>query len=350
MTRLTNKEVDRRTTVRGYTRITKTYKNGDTKMEFKCGNNHPTFMCTLNNLYYNNVNCPMCSENININEEICRAIMQNIFQNKKFDKVRLDCMEGLELDGYNDELKVAFEYNGIQHYTDHPLFHDGAYNTLENQQQRDKVKFDLCQKNNIKLVTIPYNYMQFNVKLKTIKDQLKVLGVIFDDTIQINEGEIIKYVGTLKRQNTELYEKCKEAAEKQGGRLLAEGYTGNEILMEYECEKKHNFKMSWSNVNSGHWCPRCAKRGKLTYEDAVIELRKESYDICDPAIDGHETIFKTVDTKMWAKCPKKHVIEVSISGARQGNCNACNTLLDRSAMTKKQWEIRREKLAQKNNV
>ncbi len=57
--------------------------------------------------------CPYCSRFKTENK--CRIILEDIFD-KPFPKNRkaLNCR--LELDGYCEELKLAFEYNGIQHY------------------------------------------------------------------------------------------------------------------------------------------------------------------------------------------------------------------------------------------
>jgi hypothetical protein len=60
----------------------------------------------------------------------------------------------LELDGYNEELKIAFEYNGIQHRELHPFFHR-TEEDFWRQQERDMIKKDLCDKKGVKLFVIP---------------------------------------------------------------------------------------------------------------------------------------------------------------------------------------------------
>ena len=62
----------------------------------------------------------------------------------------------LELDFYNDELKIAVEYNGVQHYIFSPYFHKNK-DDFEKQQKRDLLKNDLCNKKGIKLITIHYD-------------------------------------------------------------------------------------------------------------------------------------------------------------------------------------------------
>ena len=68
----------------------------------------------------------------------------------------------MELDGYCEELKIAFEYDGEFHYKD-------IYDDYHNQQKRDTIKDKLCKEQGIKLIRIPY---WINDKRTYIQDQL----------------------------------------------------------------------------------------------------------------------------------------------------------------------------------
>lgn len=57
-------------------------------------------------------------------------------------------------------LKIVIEFNGRQHYEEVPFFKQ----TLEHQQQLDKIKQEYCNDNNIILYTIPYSYSEDEVK------------------------------------------------------------------------------------------------------------------------------------------------------------------------------------------
>ena len=91
-------------------------------------------------------------------ENKLRRILQNHFQ-KEFKKVRLSCLKNpltnrnLEIDIYNEELKLALEFNGIQRSEYIPHFHK-SYKEFENGMLRDLIKAKLCRENGIKLVTI----------------------------------------------------------------------------------------------------------------------------------------------------------------------------------------------------
>jgi len=62
----------------------------------------------------------------------------------------------LELDCYNEQLKLAVEYNGAQHYKYVKPFHSSPDKLLD-QKIRDKIKKKLCEKNGVRLVIVPYN-------------------------------------------------------------------------------------------------------------------------------------------------------------------------------------------------
>ena len=63
--------------------------------------------------------------------------------------------EGLELDLYIPELKLGFEYNGIQHYE--AVEHWGGEQNLVEQQKRDVLKRQRCNEKEVNLITIRYD-------------------------------------------------------------------------------------------------------------------------------------------------------------------------------------------------
>jgi len=59
----------------------------------------------------------------------------------------------LELDFYVEELNIAIEVQGTQHYIYTPHFHQN-YSGFKNQLERDKVKRQICQQHNIELIEV----------------------------------------------------------------------------------------------------------------------------------------------------------------------------------------------------
>ncbi|HCT0517493.1 TPA: hypothetical protein K8055_002340, partial [Staphylococcus pseudintermedius] len=105
-----------------------------------------------------------------VNETIMFNIIENIFnQYECIRHYRGDWLEGLEIDLYIPELKLGFEYNGIQHYE--PVEHWGGKKHLVKQQNNDKRKLVLCEKNNVNLLVFKYDE---NISIDLIKERLSL--------------------------------------------------------------------------------------------------------------------------------------------------------------------------------
>jgi hypothetical protein len=127
------------------------YNGGDAKLKWKCGKGHE-WDATPNNVKNVGSWCPYCRLK---NESDCRTIFETL-SGRNFVKCRPEWLQGLELDGYCEELGIAFEYNGEQHYVLRPAWHKNGVKDLEQQQERDARKAELCENNSIVLVVIPY--------------------------------------------------------------------------------------------------------------------------------------------------------------------------------------------------
>lgn len=130
--------------------LTEEYLNSRQKFEIKCSVGHIFYKkySKIEDGYW----CPMC--NANCGEAITREILC-IYFGVTFPKVRPKWLEGLELDGYNENLKLAFEYDGQQHYKYIEKFHVTFENFIH-QKERDIRKNKLCKENNVILIRVPY--------------------------------------------------------------------------------------------------------------------------------------------------------------------------------------------------
>jgi len=111
----------------------------------------------------------------------CRQSIEQL-TGKPFPKARPSFLNNtvsghaLELDCYNEELKLAVEYNGEQHYRYIPHFHSSkdAYYNLK---YRDEMKERLCRENKIRLIIVPYT-----VKKEDILSYIKLAMSKFEST------------------------------------------------------------------------------------------------------------------------------------------------------------------------
>jgi hypothetical protein len=108
-------------------------------------------------------------------ERICREFLEKYYQTK-FPRTRphflVNPMSGrnLELDGYNSEFNLAFEYNGYQHYMYPNNFHKNEEEFYQ-QLRRDEYKHRTCELAGVYLIIIPYTIPHEHIP-KYIKQRL----------------------------------------------------------------------------------------------------------------------------------------------------------------------------------
>ena len=312
-----------------------------------------------------------------IGEEITRVIFEHIFD-KPFKTVRPKWLIGLkgvplELDGYNEELKLAFEYQGIQHYKRVPRFHKTSeeYNHRRNNDQR---KREVCKEYNITLIEIPYtidiDYIQkFIVKVLFLKkidfnknkrflnttdlelpNASKVRYKHFQELVKQKGGKLLvnaylkaDHKVDIVCKNGHIFSStygwikdgswCKECildsqrvgishlkeyAKKRGGDCLATEYKHNKEKLEWVCKEGHIFSMRANDVLSSHWCPICGRSKQKTI-DEMQQLAEKNGGKC------LSSYYRNQRTKLKWKCKNGHVFETTPANVTKGNwCNYCS--------------------------
>lgn len=90
-----------------------------------------------------------------VSETLLYNIIVKIFENHKvMFHYRPEWLKGLEIDIFVQELNLAIEYQGQQHF--YPVEHWGGAAALKIQQERDVQKVNICREKKVKLVTIDY--------------------------------------------------------------------------------------------------------------------------------------------------------------------------------------------------
>jgi hypothetical protein len=160
------------------------YINAHSNLLWICEFDHK-WSSPLHSILNHNTWCPNCKFK---SESYCRNIFEELLDTK-FIKRKFKCMEYLELDGYSEDYELAFEYNGAQHEKYVEFFHRNEQGFLD-QQERDKRKLELCEKNNIDLIIIPsiYDYTKPK-KLKNFIYQELVKKSYIVDKIRVTPPE-----------------------------------------------------------------------------------------------------------------------------------------------------------------
>ena len=243
--------------------LSKKYINIDSTYEWQCSNGHKWFATGYK--IKSGQWCPYCQNN-NLTEEKLRIVMSALFD-CEFPKKRPkwlfnDRNKRMELDGFNEELNIAFEYHGVQH------FKEGHFTKSSDQLSKriedDRKKEDLCRRNNVKLFVIPYTIAPEDFE-KEIRSMSLAFGIssslVEKPTIDLSKAYII---------NSEYLNQLKSIVELKNGLLQSNTWKGFHGKYKVKC-LKHNY--TWLStatdiIHKGTWCKLCG-----------IDSVKESYQI-----------------------------------------------------------------------
>ena len=141
-----------------------------------------------NNYYYNGEKQPHSSSETSSSgrqvgeskgEIEARRVLSSIFD-RPFGKQRPNFLNNtvtggsfnLELDCYDEGMKLAVEYNGRQHYDYVPYFHKNK-EAFYNQKYRDELKRRMCRDVGITLIEIPYTVKNQDIEKYLIRELRK---------------------------------------------------------------------------------------------------------------------------------------------------------------------------------
>lgn len=127
--------------------------------KIKCNNCNIIFNAKIST-FINSRGCPKCERFHSKGEQLVERYLKENNIKYEVQKRFKDCNNNLssfDFCAYDEKDNIhLIEVNGIQHYKDNQ--HLGL---LKDNQRRDKIKFDYCIKNNINLIIIPYNQLNY---------------------------------------------------------------------------------------------------------------------------------------------------------------------------------------------
>ncbi|ARF12380.1 hypothetical protein Klosneuvirus_5_50 [Klosneuvirus KNV1] len=236
--------------------LSTTYDSYDEKLTWECYYGHvwEAQMRTVVEKTW----CPKCK--INIGEEITRCIFETLF-NCKFERIRLEILNSLELDGYNENIQLAYEYDGIQHYQFVPRFHK-TEDDFKAQQERDKLKDKLCKKSHIILIRIPYD-IEYNKIKDHICQECNRLNIAIPNNIDIDHTKFTQ----IYKLKDEKYQELKKMVELKEGTLISTSYVHTDDPIEVKCCKGHIWSTTHHMIKNNKWCPKCNDERKHTIDE-----------------------------------------------------------------------------------
>jgi len=295
------------------------YNDYNEKLIWECYNKHTwnaQLRCIVDGTW-----CPKCK--ISIGEEISRCVFEILF-NIEFPKVRPDWLNGLEIDGYNEALKLGFEYDGIQHHEFVKRFHVTEDN-FKKQQERDVLKDKLCKENKVNVIRISYK-IEYNQIKNHICKECEKLKIKIPNNIDIDHTKLTK-IYTIKDDR---YQELKKMVEAKDGTLISTNYVHTDDKIQVKCEQGHIWTTTFHMIKNGKWCPH--KRGQEIYTIEnmhALAKKHEGKFLNDKYID-------IVTSYLW-ECKKGHQWTASVGSIKFGKgwCPTCNDDQKKPRKTKK---------------
>jgi hypothetical protein len=223
----------------------------------------------------------------------------------------------MELDGYCNDLKIAFEHQGQQHYK--KIEHFNRRNeSLDLRKQYDAEKRYLCKINKVILIEIPYF-----IPVENLKDW--ILNALIVDC----KFSLIKNIEEVTSKNyvpsNELND-LKKISLQHGGECLDLFYKGVFEKHKFSCKKGHVWFATPNNVKTGSWCPKCKPEriGDSNRKHSLVSMN-------DLARIKHGKFlsqeFKSVNDKYEWECSSNHRWFATPSDVAKGSwCKICSVL------------------------
>jgi uncharacterized protein with PIN domain len=156
-----------------YKLLSTEYINCKEKLKVICKNDHHLEI-TFDS-FKSGHRCPHCEHPLIMQNE-CKAIFEKIsntsFLTSRPKFLKVGSCNYLELDGYCEKLNLAFEFDGPTHSK--PIF---GPQQLAKQQANDRLKDQLCRKNDIYLIRIPYTVKNKEEFIKNEVDLYNLVGL-----------------------------------------------------------------------------------------------------------------------------------------------------------------------------
>ena len=257
--------------------------------------NHESFWTDIHRLENGNW-CGQC-RTPGIFENAVRLLLEHLI-GEPFPKERPSWLVNskgnqMEFDGYNEELGLAFEYQGEQHFNFVPFFH-GTKAAFHNRLEDDKLKKELCKARDIALICPDYlldpdgleSFLR--CELRIAKPQIKL------NSDSLNWGEM--NIGNEEVRRSYLRELI-DIAEAKGGKCISNVYINNHTKLRFTCANKNHDEWTAvpSTIKNGTWCNKCGdertrEKNKTPLQKIKELCEKKDLTFLDICRNKHEQI------------------------------------------------------------
>jgi hypothetical protein len=218
--------------------------------------------------------CPDCIGSNLLSESICRKYLEYLFD-MPFKKTKISWLindEGnaMEMDGYNEALNLAFEYDGILHVKFVPYFHK-TIERFEKYQKDDQVKNRLCAENNVILIRIPHT-IKYNKMLSYIKEQCRIYNIPFEDKADISIENLDIYNKFIEERNKLVDDGLEDTIF-----VRTKDIVNTQEMIDIACKTcqtiKHVGYYDVINKKKTYWCLQCFHDEKTTILQKMVAAK-----------------------------------------------------------------------------
>ncbi len=261
--------------------------------------------------------CPHCR---NKGERITRAIFEATFSGCKFPKVKPDWLASatgrkLELDGYCEIMRLAFEYQGYHHKRD-------------DVKATDALKLEACRNHGVELIEI----IALDLKRPfPPKNVLELVAAAFRASGR-EETPVLPAVEAFAPELTAL----RDLARVRGGELVSTVYCGSEPH-EWKCDQPGHptWRAEPWRIKAGSWCPSCAGNRPLGIEGLLDWGLACGLELLDTQYQGTSAVYE------WRCKELGHLVKRSKGNIQQSltkglpACNICGPGISANVLSRK---------------
>ena len=225
------------------------------KSLWRCPLGKHKFERSLESIQTGKTFCTVCTRAYG--EMLCRAAVEKLF-GTTFRSKRMPGMKSpkgrlLELDIYNEKLRMAVEHHGVQHYRQMP--HWTGPEGLERQLLHDHLRRQFCKENGILLIEI--RELGIRTSLEEMRQQIRDALLHGERTVPPN-FDTTDLTSLPQLTASQVYwADVHEAAHKMGMKILTKVFLGSEIPVTVKCKHGHTISKRPRSILAGHQCDEC---------------------------------------------------------------------------------------------
>jgi REP element-mobilizing transposase RayT len=294
--------------------LSETYEGALRNHKWQCARGH-TWMASPSSVINAGSWCSSCSRYLS--ERICNIAFEKI-TGRAFIKGRPNWLRSpndtqMEFDGYCEELSIAWEHHGLQHFQDITAFKSKM--PLNQRMVYDEAKRALARNHGITLIEIP--------QLTRLLSIEQLSGFIVNLLRRSGRGDCVVYEGVIDYASAYIIDDrindLFELAKSRGGKCLTNAYLGARYKYIWECGKGHQWSQSSDAIKRGIWCPHCSGRHNINIDTAREYARKFEGELISQE-------YKNSHTHLLWRCKRGHEFTMNMAAARGSGrfCSICN--------------------------